>query len=265
MADIYKSFNSLADFFGYLDKFGNPTPSQQSGADYATEWYASTSYQEAKERCLKGDDNLAKMLRGSEKLDIHIPITGTRKRMVTGMVGFAPHVPNFIAGVPNNMIFCEEKKISQKVITVYYGCNTLSDEDAESIAKVSARVLSCVMSLERKGYRVNLYAVNCAEKGSLCGFSVKIKDSGQHIDILKIAFPFMSAAWNRRFGFRFREVAAHWTSKMGGSVYGNTLRRYLNQHNVKYDVAMSFYDAKMVKTVEELEKLFINSTKEINK
>lgn len=264
--ECFKQFGSIDDMFKYLDGFGKVTESSEAGCLTSPSWYASESYDEARQRCVKGDDNLAKMLRGSDKLDIHIPSTGTRKRMMTGVAGFAPHVPNFLAGVPNNMIFVKEQKIQKKVITVMYGCNTLGSVEPDEIAKVSARVLSCVMSMERKGYRINLYAVNAAEQnGVKSGFSVKIKDSGQHIDVLKCAFPLLSAAWNRRFAFRYREVASNFTAGMGHSMYGYDLRSFLDKHNVKYDIALNYYDAAKVNTVEELEKLFIESSKKLNK
>lgn len=264
--ECFKQFGSIAEMFKYLDGFGAVPESSEAGCLYNPTWYASESYDEARQRCIKGDGNLAKMLRGSDKLDIHMPSTGTRKRMMTGVAGFAPHVPNFLAGVPNNMIFVKEQKVQKKVITVMYGCNTLGDVEPDEIAKVSARVLSCVMSLERKGYRVNLYAVNAAEQNYVrSGFSVKIKDSGQHIDVLKCAFPLLSAAWNRRFAFRFREVASHFTAGMGNSMYGYDLRSFLNKNNVKYDIALNYYDAAKVRTVEELEKLFVEASKKLNK
>lgn len=264
--ECFKQFGSISDMFKYLDSFGAVEESSIAGSLTSPTWYASESYDEARQRCIKGDDNLAKMLRGSDKLDIHIPSTGTRKRMMTGVAGFAPHVPNFLAGVPNNMIFVKEQKVQKKVITVMYGCNTLGSVDADQIAKVSARVLSCVMSMERKGYRINLYAVNAAEEnGVRSGFSVKIKDSGQHIDVLKCAFPLLSAAWNRRFAFRYREVSSNFSRRMGASMYGDELRSFLDKYNVKYDIAINYYDAANVKTVEELEKLFVEASNKLNK
>lgn len=230
-----------------------------SNAVCSSYWYGTRTYEEAVERITKGDDELAKILKGTEKLDIHVPSTATRKKIVTQVTGFAPHVPNFLAGVPNNMIFVKEQKIAKKVITVVYGCNTYGEESVDTIAKVSARVVSCIMSLERKGYRINLYASNVAQyKGRYkTGFVTKLKDSGQHIDVLKLAFPLLSASWNRRFGFRFREMCG-WRN-VGGSLHGDNLREFLNEKGFKYDVALSFYDAKDVKTVKELEKLFINT------
>lgn len=264
--ECFKQFSSINDMFRYLDSFGPVTEDSAAGCLTSPTWYASESYDEARQRCVKGDDSLAKMMRGSDKLDIHIPSTGTRKRMMTGVAGFAPHVPNFLAGVPNNMIFVKEQKVQKKVLTVMYGCNTLGDVDPDEIAKVSARVLSCVMSMERKGYRINLYAVNAAEERYVkSGFCVKIKDSGQHIDVLKCAFPLLSAAWNRRFAFRFREVASNFSIHMGHTVYGYELRAFLDKNNVKYDIALGYYDAENVKTVEDLEKLFIESANKLNK
>ena len=253
----FRCYDSIDAMVKHLGSEGG---GHSSNATYDTEWYGTKTYQEAEERIKKGDDELAKMLRGSEKLDIHMPSTGIRKRMVTRVAGFAPHVPNFLAGVPNNMIWCEEKKVQKKVLTVIYGCNTYGDETAEDIAKVSARVVSCIMSLERKGYRINLYASNVADSGSdRTGFITKLKDSGQHIDVLKMAFPLLSASWNRRFGFRFRELCG-WRGT-GGSLHGRELREWLNANNVKYDIGLSYYDAKRIKTVEELEKLFVDKIK----
>ena len=182
---------------------GSEAGGYESNTTSDPSWYGTASYQEAENRIKRGDDKLAKMLRGSEKLDIHMASTGIQKRMVTRVAGFAPHVPNYLAGVPNNMIWVEEKKVPKKILTVISGCNTHGNESANTIAKVSARVVSCIMSLERKGYRINLYASNVADSGSRrTGFITKLKDSGQHIDVLKMAFPLLSASWNRRVSVR---------------------------------------------------------------
>lgn len=268
-SDFFKEFRNINEFVSYLDTFGPPTAKDESNWTYDPEWHGSVDYADARQRVLTGDGELAKKLRGSENLDIRVPSTGTRRKMQAAVVGFMPHVPNAIAGIPTSMITVREQKISKKVISVYYGVNTSGSVSAENITKVSARVMSCIMSLERKGYRVNLYAVNCANTSDCSSykyvcFTVKIKDSGQHMDVLKMAMPMISPAWNRRMAFRLRELngVGH---GMGRSVYGDKLREFLDEHHVKYDVALSYYDAENVKTVEGLEKLFIESTKKINK
>lgn len=257
----FRSYNSINEMVRHLT---SESGGYDSNATDDPTWYGTASFDEAVDRIVKGDLDLAKKLKGSEKLDIHMPSTGIKKKMVCQVTGFMPHVPNYLAGIPNNMIFCREEKVQKKVLTVIYGCNTWAGESAKNIAQVSARVVSCIMSLERKGYRVNLYASNVANNGAYkTGFITKLKDSGQHIDVLKMAFPLLSASWNRRFGFRYREMCG-WRG-MGSSLDGRDLRSWLNENKVKYDIALSFYDAKYIKTVEELEKLFINNINKINK
>lgn len=255
----YRYFDSLDQMVNFVGKTSTGTSSARTSDP---EWSGSTTYEEAVTRVVRGDDELAKMVRGFDKLDINVPVTGTRRRITTAVAGFAPHVPNYIAGVPNNMLWCKEEKVAKKVLTFVYGSNILGGVSVEEMAKVSARVLSCIMSLERKGYRVNLLVANVAYWNGKTGFVVKLKDAGQHLDPLKIAFPMISAAWNRRFGFKFREMCG-WPSSsgMGSSQYGDDLRRWLDDNKVKYDVAFGFHDAEHIHTIEELEKLFLKNIK----
>lgn len=240
--------------------------SSQSTSD--PEWRGYDSYKQAREMILKGDANLAKKLRGTEKLDINIPCTGTKKKMCTGVAGFMPHVPNFLAGVPNNMIWVQEKKVSQPVITVVYNIGCLGNSSGDLVLQVSARIMSAIMSAERKGYRINLYVASAQTQGSqCCGLVCKIKDSDQHIDTLKMAVPMISPAMNRRFGFRFREtmkgLSHGWVDGYGSSMGTYETQQFLNRQNFKYDVCLAFESVKHIKNVEELEKIFIESTRTI--
>lgn len=263
-----KKFRKLkqSDFMKYesIHEFVEHLSTEKCGGASTTDcdpsWYGTESYEDAVKKLMDGDEKLAKKVKGFDKFDINMPIQGTRRKMATGVCGFAPHVPNYLAGVPNNMIFCREEKVPQKVITIMYGSNMLAEVTVDEMAKVSARVLAAIMSMERKGYRVNLYVANCAKKSSLVrtGFIVKLKDAGQHLDPIKCAFPMISASWNRRFAFHFREMCG-WGHDMGSSQYGVTLRNWLTDNGAKYDVAFGYYDAKQYETVEGLEKLFLES------
>ena len=102
----FRCYESIDEMVRHL---GSEKGGYESNATYNSEWYGTKTYQEAEQRIIKGDDELAKMLRGSDKLDIHMPSTGVRKRMVTRVAGFAPHVPNYLAGVPNNKLLFSQK------------------------------------------------------------------------------------------------------------------------------------------------------------
>lgn len=274
MADFFKQFCSINEMVTYLDNaevsstFRGQYLSSKSTSDPA--WSGYNNYEQAREMILKGDKDLAKKLRGTEKLDINIPCTGTKKKMCTGVAGFMPHVPNFLAGVPNNMIFVREQKVSQPVITVVYNIGCLRGSSGDLVLQVSARIMSAIMSAERKGYRINLYVASAQNRGSQnCGMVVKIKDSDQHIDTLKMAVPMISPAMNRRFGFRFREtmkgLSSGWVDSYGSSMSTYETQEFLKRQNFKYDVCIAFESVKHIKNVEELEKIFIESTNKFKK
>lgn len=269
MKDFFKKFNSINEMVSYLDNaevsttFKGQWLSSQSQGDPEDNGY--NTYEESREKILHGDALLAKKLRGTEKLDINIPCTGTKKKMCTGVAGFMPHVPNFLAGVPNNMIFVQEKKVKQPIITIVYNIGCLAKSSGELVMKVSARIMSAIMSAERKGYRVNLYVASAQTSGrnEACGMLVKIKDSGQHIDTLKMALPMISPAMNRRFGFRFREtmegLGYSWVDYYGSSMGTWETQQFLDRQGVKYDVCIAFESVKHINSVEELEKMFVDA------
>lgn len=220
---------------------------------------------------LKGDNDLAKQLRGTEKLDINIPVTGTRRKMCTRVAGFAPHVPNYIVGVPNDMLWVEEKKAKSPVLTIVYNIGCLAGSSGSLVTKVSARIMSAIMSAERKGYRINLFVASAqheSDSNEDAGFICKIKDAGQHIDTLKMALPMISPAMNRRFGFRFRETlegisVSSWRYGYGASMKTDKLENWLKHHGFKYDVALAFESVKYISSVEELEKMFVDAANKI--
>ena len=270
---FFKQFNSINELVRTLDAAqtseGWGYCSSQSTSD--PEHYGYDSYEEARSMILRGDNELAKQLRGTEKLNINIPVTGTRRKMCTRVAGFAPHVPNYIVGMPNNMLWVEEKKAKSPVLTIVYNIGCLSGSRGSLVTKVSARIMSAIMSAERKGYRINLFVASAQHESSSnedAGFICKIKDAGQHIDTLKMALPMISPAMNRRFGFRFRETLEGlsvygWKYGYGASMETSELENWLKHHGFKYDVALAFESVKYINSVEELEKIFVDAANKI--
>lgn len=270
---FFKQFNSINELIRTLDNAktseGWGYCDSQSTDD--PEHYGYNSYEEARSMILRGDNELAKKLRGTEKLNINIPVTGTRCKICTRVAGFAPHVPNYIVGVPNDMLWVEEKKAKSPVLTIVYNIGCLSGSSGSLVTKVSARIMSAIMSAERKGYRINLFVASAQHEGDCnedAGFICKIKDAGQHIDTLKMALPMISPAMNRRFGFRFRETleglsVQMWSCGYGASMKTDKLENWLKHHGFKYDVALAFESVKGINSVDELEKIFVDAANKI--
>lgn len=270
---FFKQFNSINEMVRTLDaaKTSSGWGMCESQSTSEPEHYGYNSYEEARSMILRGDNELAKQLRGTEKLNINIPVTGMRRKMCTRVAGFAPHVPNYIVGVPNDMLWVEEKKAKSPVLTIVYNIGCLSGSSGSLVTKVSARIMSAIMSAERKGYRINLFVASAqheSDSNEDAGFICKIKDAGQYIDTLKMALPMISPAMNRRFGFRFRETleglsVSSWRYGYGASMKTDKLENWLKHHGFKYDVALAFESVKYINSVEELEKIFVDAANKI--
>lgn len=270
---FFKQFNSINELIRTLDNAktseGWCSCLSQNTGDPEHDGY--NSYEEARSMILRGDNELAKQLRGTEKLNINIPVTGMRRKICTRVAGFAPHVPNYIVGVPNDMLWVEEKKAKSPVLTIVYNIGCLAGSSGSLVTKVSARIMSAIMSAERKGYRINLFVASAQHESDSkedAGFVCKIKDAGQHIDTLKMALPMISPAMNRRFGFRFRETLEglsvyNWRYGYGASMETDKLENWLKHHGFKYDVALAFESVKYINSVEELEKIFVDAANKI--
>ena len=270
---FFKQFNSINELIRTLDaaQTSSGWGSCESHDTSDPEHYGYNSYEEARSMILRGDNELARQLRGTEKLNINIPVTGMRRKICTRVAGFAPHVPNYIVGVPNDMLWVEEKKAKSPVLTIVYNIGCLAGSSGSLVTKVSARIMSAIMSAERKGYRINLFVASAqheSDSNEDAGFICKIKDAGQHIDTLKMALPMISPAMNRRFGFRFRETLEglsvyDWRYGYGASMETSQLENWLKHHGFKYDVALAFESVKYISSVEELEKIFVDAANKI--
>lgn len=131
-----------------------------------------------------------------------------RNKIVNDVIGYAPHVPNAILGLPNSMIGM--KKVPQKVktVSIIYQSTANACEDAETFVEAGIAVLCAINALELSGVRVSLkLCYYYAEEGNEYAYStVKLKDYREHLDIQKLCFPLAHPSMFRRFGFKWLET-----------------------------------------------------------
>ena len=158
---------------------------------------------------LYGDKKLRKKIEdaGVYTTRLKVQKTVARRSIYTSVVGCAPHVPNYVAGVPVAMINEKKVKVKQKIVTVFYNMAVSGGTSARDIIEACAQLISACMIIEASGVRVNIYAGSVSEdEGQRVGFAIKIKDSGQPFDTLKMCYPLAHPSMNRRHKFRFLEV-----------------------------------------------------------
>lgn len=153
-----------------------------------------------------------------------------------GVVGYAPHVPNAIAGIPQSMI--AQRKIEQhaKVVTIVYDGGAHSSVDAERFVKAGRNLLDVVMMLELQGYRVrvDIQDAFCTNKEkAIC--RITVKNHRQPINPLKISYLLLHPSFFRRQGFKWLETTPELTNCTFVAGYGRPLYFQVNSDGASTD------------------------------
>lgn len=218
MKNVIKKFNNIAEYEKYLS--GGTTQEafvfHECSATGSKQFTGTNSYDDANERLLKGDKELAAKINKEGKIEEvrrNLFATAQRRQTYSSVVGCAPNVPAFVAGAPNSMIAQRSVNVRQKVFNIIYSKDVAVSVDACDIVRVGANLLRAILQIEASGARVNLWVTeisgekNMGKKNSqFVGQFIKVKDSGQPLDILNVAYPIASPSFTRRHFFRFVEV-----------------------------------------------------------
>ena len=153
-----------------------------------------------------------------------------------GVVGYAPHVPNAIAGVPQSMISSQKIEQHAKVLTIVYDCGAHAKVSAKEFVKAGRNILDLVMMLELQGYRVrvDIQETFCTYKEkAIC--RITVKNHRQPINPLKISYLLLHPSFFRRQGFKWLETVPELTSSSFVMGYGHPLYYQINSHGASTD------------------------------
>lgn len=211
---IFNKFNSVEEFNNWLQV----TPQTAAGKkfDYSnemsksnTEFTGTESFAEAQSLLKYGDKvNADKIAATIRKIKANGKGNETRNRLYNSPCGFMPIVPKVLAGDPQNMLAIKKQTYkSTKVINIAYNVAVDCTRTTEDLIETAAKVANVIASLEKNGYRVNLYAYSCGRdlKYNYYSLLVKIKDSGKYLDTLRIAYPLVNPSFYRRHIFGYME------------------------------------------------------------
>ena len=211
---VFRKFDSVTE----LSDFIKNTPQTKEGEKYSASLRGSKSFcgtenfEEAENLLIYGDSENAENVRKNIE-QITAGLKGKNKSfhgaktlsysLKSSAVGFLPIVPKYLAGEPENMLTLHKvQKQTTKVLNIFVYTGTNYMVSAENINLCLCRILCAVFALEKYGFRANLFATFSAKgngKGVI-GYSIKIKDSGQKFDLLKIAYPLCNPSSFRRHG-----------------------------------------------------------------
>lgn len=118
--------------------------------------------------------------------------------------GCLPSVPNYLRGVPKNMLNVRREPRHKPVIDMFIDSGIYDGIDTDKVAAFTARLANVIAAVERAGIRINLYNACLGRDGKdVYGYVVKIKEAHSPLNLLNIAFPIMNRAM-------CRVVFLHW-------------------------------------------------------
>lgn len=262
-AFVTETFNGVNEFLSVIGKRspnnvfkGKKLSSENS--DY--EFTMTSSYAESEELMAKGYKDGLNDLKKCKGTKVHH--TGNVRKHIpqAGIVGYAPHVPNAIAGIPQSMITSQKIEQRAKVLTIVYDGGAHSKISASKFVKAGRNILDLVMMLELQGYRVRVDIQDsfCTHKEkAIC--RITVKNHRQPINPLKISYLLIHPSFFRRQAFRWLETVPELTNPNFVDGYGRPLywqvdsdgasteqiREYLKQHRLleKDTFFTNFYEA----------------------
>lgn len=202
---INERYNSIAEFQKALERreIGYMYNKESTNVDFR----GTKTHEEADKLLINGDTFTAKIIQGCNTQKKNNRITNTIKQ---DFCGFVPNVGAVVSGSPINMYNVKQTTYrNTKVLNIIYFVGTSCTTDKEELAKAGAKLLNVINTIEARGYKINLYVATCLipqingrkRTDSRLNFAVKIKDSGKHLNITKVAYPIAHPAFFRRHCF----------------------------------------------------------------
>ena len=263
---IFNKFDSVEEFSHWLQV----TPQTAGGKRWNgsneisgenTEFTGTRTFEEAQDLLKYGDkQNAEKISATIRKIKAQGKGNATRNSLYNSPCGFMPIVPKVLAGDPQNMLAIKKQRYkSTKVINIAYNTTVGWQISTDEIIETTAKVANVIASLEKNGYRVNLYAFSCGKgkRDTVYSLLVKIKDSGKYLDTLRIAYPLVNPSFLRR------HIIAYLERLKGYGIYDAYSRVIKDDREAKAYLPinasyLSFYNCKG-KTEQEITKMIENA------
>jgi len=265
---VFEEYDSLSKYLETISKrepnnvFKHETLSSQKSD---REFSLTGSYEEALTLAKVGYKEGLDKIEAANKKSRHTE-AAPKAMPAVGPVGYAPHVPNAITGVPFSMITKTQIEQKAKVISILYYMGGHCGIDTSEFVKAGKNILNVIHTLEVQGYRVALYVMTAyCKSGEYAINRVQIKHWRQPSNPLKVSYPLIHPSYFRRNGFRWLETVpelkADFTYGYGRPLEGavgnennaNDRRKWLKEQGILQDGW--FYTERIEARDNEAEKL----------
>lgn len=213
MVNIFNS-NTNVSYYDTIDELTNHLEETQSLRYNSAEegdynFTGTKSFKEAINLCKYGDEELRTYIYEQNlKFDNVDTCNKVKRSTVNDVVGFMPNVPNYVMGVPVNMIRDNRTMINSKILNVFINVSAPWYVDKDDIKNTAAKYVCAINKLEEEGYRCNIYAGSVGRNGGSKKnmLVVKIKSDKEPMNLAKMAFPLCHPSMLRRLKFKWMEI-----------------------------------------------------------
>lgn len=252
MKTINKKFESLEALSSFIANtpvngyFATLSITSLGSLDWDQKFTGSKSFEAANDLMLHGWHE------GAARVQNYMTsgVTGTANKRViyNSVVGFAPNVPNYLAGNPLNMINQRRVKTPKKVVSIVYNCSVGYSVQSSDIEKTASTLFNVISGLEASGVRVELWAVDftrSSRESEYINTAVKVKSAGQPFNLLKMVYPMVHTSFLRRHIFAVQERSGLTENTWG--TYGKTTPKEMfsnccKQLGIPSDNVFNYYD-----------------------
>lgn len=228
-----ESFNSIGQLVSTLNsRHNNPGMAGcHSSSDGDFDFTGTSSYEEAEKLLVNGyTEVLSKIQNGVDKnVERLTSQDEVLKSLISNdLVGFAPNVPNYLMGNPNNMIHRTPVIRKTKAITIIYSSSIVWHCPAEDIQNAGIALLSAINIIEKYGVAIRLESLfkgaRTHEGDNVVLGLLTIKDFDEKLSFQKVCFPIAHPSMLRRIGFKFLETVPNLETTDFQVGYGRPLR-----------------------------------------
>jgi len=126
-------------------------------------------------------------------------------KLVNAYVGSRPNVPAYCMNIPMQMYKSEKRITNQPIISIYFDVCCSCSLDNSDFERKCCQVLSKIILLEKRGYRVRLNVCYLTESSftnlrRYLGFTIVLKSENQLINLKRLSFPLCNVGFSRGYG-----------------------------------------------------------------
>ena len=219
--DFLEKFESISEFQRAINtrKVDRFYKNRMASVNGGKEFTGTESYEEAENLLSYGDKSIAAKLVECNGKRMN---EAKKNTIYNSPVGFVPNIPNYLSGRPDNMFSVKTQTYkSCKVLNVCVNSAVAYSVETKDIIAFNQKLLNVVYTLEKRGYRLNLYVGVVAEfskSKNIGACFIKVKDSGKLMNVTNVAYPLCNASFLRRHFFKWVETNGKTFSRSYGCI-----------------------------------------------